>query len=211
MDVASRRGLVEDPIRTAGVREYHAGDALRLVHWRASAHAGDLRVRVLEHATSQRVWLALDAGSFDLPWTLFRDTLFELTLSALASIAVCVHQAGHPVGLVVRGSPPRTLPPSANPAQLEALLEVLARAEPHASTETSEAAFASITRGSSVILAASEAATELAQIVGRLDHTGAHVLPLIAVGGWHADPLAGRSAIRLRAGADLASLLEGTR
>jgi hypothetical protein len=130
VDVASRRSLMADPTRTAWVRDYQPGDPQRLIHWPATAHRGALQVRVLEPATTLQVSLVLDPVAFDVVLSMYRDTLFELAVSALASVAVYLSAAGHPVGLVTTTRPAAALPPSANPAQLQMLLEHLARVEP---------------------------------------------------------------------------------
>lgn len=209
VDALSRASLVADPTRTAGVREYRPGDPQRLVHWRATAHTGALQVRLLEPAASLRVWLALDAGAFDLPWALYRDTLFELTLSALASIAVYLVQAGHPVGLLVHGDPPRLLPPAAHPAQLEVLLEALARLEPRGSPAPLEAVSARLGRGSTVILATSDSGPDLSATIARLQQAGRQALLLLAGSGLRPTPLPAERLVRLLPGRELAATLEG--
>ncbi|MBI4493033.1 MAG: DUF58 domain-containing protein [Chloroflexi bacterium] len=209
VDAASRRSLVADPTRTAGAREYRAGDPQRLIHWRATAHRGELQVRVLEPATSLQVSLALDGRSFSLPWELYRETLFELTLSALASIAVYLSQAGYPVGLFADASPPAALLPSANPAHLQALLEALARFQPVGAPQLNWWSEARLPRGSAVILAASDAATDLPSTISRLEQAGHQVLLLLAGAG--APPAAAPThrLLRLVPGQDLAATLEG--
>lgn len=209
VDVSSRTSHVSDPSRTAGVREYRPGDPRRLIHWRASAHSGQLQVRVLEHSASLQVWLALDAGSFDRHWGLYRETLFELSLSALASIAVYLNQAGCPVGLLVHGDPPTHLLPSANPGQLESLLERLARVEARAAPGPPREAFSTLPRGSTVILAASDAAGDLSTTIATLQEAGRQVLLLAAGPGALPTAVSRQRVLRLTPGLDLAATLEG--
>ena len=45
-DLKSKDRLFEDPMRFAGVREYQPGDPLNRIHWKASAAAGELQVRL---------------------------------------------------------------------------------------------------------------------------------------------------------------------
>jgi hypothetical protein len=130
LDLASRRSLVADPTRTAWVRDYQSGDPPRLIHWPATAHQGRLQVRVLEPATTLQVNLLLDPMAFDVVLSVYRDTLFELAVSALASIAVYLNQVGYPVGLATTTRPGAAIRPSANLAQLPAILERLARVQP---------------------------------------------------------------------------------
>jgi hypothetical protein len=232
LDAASRRGLVTDPTRTAWLRAYQPGDPPRLVHWPATARQGTLQVRVPEPTTTLQVSLALDAASFDTVLGLYRETLFELAISALASIAVYLHQAGHPVGLFTNGRPPVALPPSANPAQLETLLEWLARIElgpgtrgrgsggggqgvgdeqgsaPHSLSPMPRPLLAA-PRGSVVILAVSELAVDLPATLARLEQGGREVVVLLAGSGHRAPPIPLERVVQLNPSVDLAALLEG--
>jgi uncharacterized protein (DUF58 family) len=45
-----------------GVRDYVPGDALRLVHWAATARTGNVVVKELEHASRPRLLIAVDLG-----------------------------------------------------------------------------------------------------------------------------------------------------
>lgn len=228
LDAASRRGLITDPTRTAWLRAYQPGDPPRLVHWPATARQGALQVRVPEPTTTLQVSLVLDVASFDTVLALYRETLFELAASALASIAVFLHRAGAPVGLYAGSRPPITLPPSANPAQLEALLEALARIElgtgarspgpadakpamrnGDASGSPGVSAPAAIPRGSAVVWAVSELAADLPGTLARLREGGREVTILLAGSGHRAPPLPLERVVRLTPTQDLAALLEG--
>jgi len=44
----SYQRLLEDPLRTIGVRDYHPEDGLRHIHWKATARRGELQVRAFE-------------------------------------------------------------------------------------------------------------------------------------------------------------------
>ncbi len=227
LDAASRRGLVTDPTRTAWLRAYQPGDPPRLVHWPATAHQGSLQVRVPEPTTTLQVSLVLDAASFDVVLALYRETLFELAVSALASIAVYLHAAGHPVGLYTDARPPVTVPPSASPAQLETLLEWLARIEVGPTRgqgprdrgwglgEGEEAPSpipyspSSIPRGSAVVLAVSELAADLPATLAQLAEGGRAVVVLLAGSGHRAPPLPRERVVPLTPNSDLVAVLEG--
>ena len=228
LDAASRRGLVTDPTRTAWLRAYQPGDPPRLVHWPATARQGALQVRVPEPTTTLQVSLVLDAASFDTVLALYRETLFELTVSALASIAVYLHQAGHPVGLFANARPPVTLPPSANPAQLETLLEGLARIElgsgarrqgignggqglgdRGAGAPRNPQPPPPIPYGSAVILAVSELAADLPGTLARLEGGGRQVIVLLAGSGHRAPPVLLERVVQLTPTRALAAVLEG--
>ncbi len=64
--IGSRQRLFEDPARPQGVRDYRAGDSLRRIHWKASAHTNNLLVKTLEPAISLEtaILLNLDRDDF---------------------------------------------------------------------------------------------------------------------------------------------------
>ena len=178
LDIATRSSLVVDPTRTAAVRAYRPGDARRTIHWPASAHRGDLQVRVLEPATSLRVSLVMDVHGF-----LFGGhdgELFELTLSALASIAVFLHHRGAPVGLVVNGDPPVAIAPGSDVTRLQTVLESLARLQPRPRGDVLPWAFAHIPGRASVILATAAAAAHSGRLRDAFETSGFAVHPVVA-------------------------------
>ena len=81
------------------VREYRRGDDLRRVHWRSSAHAGELMVRREEQPWQSRATVVLDtrrsahAGSGS-------ESSLEWCVTAAASICVHLARAGFAVRLV---------------------------------------------------------------------------------------------------------------
>jgi uncharacterized protein (DUF58 family) len=83
----------EDDITT---REYRYGDDLRRVHWRSTAHRGELMVRRDEQPRQMRATVLVDSRSVghrgDGP-----ASSFEWAVSAAASVAV--HLSGHRYGL----------------------------------------------------------------------------------------------------------------
>jgi uncharacterized protein (DUF58 family) len=133
-----RRSFQDDPTRSAGVREYRPGDPIRRVHWKATARQGELQVRVLEPAAAPLLLLVLASDTFDFPWTRYREDLFELAASALASIAWRALEDGWPVGLLTNSGDTLKLPPASSPQQLTLILEELARVEPRASISVAE-------------------------------------------------------------------------
>jgi|GEM_PF-1665836 len=122
-------GEVETGVASSGdaddvlTREYRRGDALRRVHWRATARAGELRVRQEEHHAEVASVVLLDtapsriadagrsagdAGEhlFDLfdqaasPGAQPVDEAFEQAVSAAASVVTSLHRLGYEVELV---------------------------------------------------------------------------------------------------------------
>ncbi|NUR06938.1 MAG: DUF58 domain-containing protein [Nocardioidaceae bacterium] len=81
------------------VREYRRGDDLRRVHWRSSAHAGELMVRREEQPWQSRATLFVDNRRYAHRGTGAASSL-EHAVTAAASIAVHLVQRGFTVRLV---------------------------------------------------------------------------------------------------------------
>lgn len=85
----------EDDIMT---REYRDGDAMRRVHWRASARHGDLMVRQEEQRSFPEARVVIDTRSFGYHDISDDDTLespaFEWVVRMLASVAVHLRRTG---------------------------------------------------------------------------------------------------------------------
>ena len=81
------------------VREYRRGDDLRRVHWRSSAHAGELMVRREEQPWQSRATLFVDNRKIAHRGTGAASSL-EHAVSLAASIAVHLVQRGFSVRLV---------------------------------------------------------------------------------------------------------------
>jgi hypothetical protein len=89
------------------VREYHRGDDLRRVHWRSSAHAGELMVRREEQPWQSRATLFIDNRRFSHQGLGAASSL-EHAVTAAASIAVHLVQRGFTVRLVTARSDGRS-------------------------------------------------------------------------------------------------------
>ena len=87
----------------AATREYRHGDDLRRVHWRSTARVGELMVRREEQPWESRATLILDvrkgAHRGEGP-----TASFEWAVSAVASIAVHLCEAGYRLRLVTDGA-----------------------------------------------------------------------------------------------------------
>ena len=86
------------------VREYHRGDDLRRVHWRSSAHAGELMVRREEQPWQSRATVFVDNRKIAHRGTGAASSL-EQAVSLAASIAVHLVQRGFSVRLVTASGP----------------------------------------------------------------------------------------------------------
>jgi uncharacterized protein (DUF58 family) len=205
MDVVSPSSPVADPTRTATVRDYRPDDSRRLIHWPTTARRGNLQVRVLEPATSLHVSLLLDVRGF--VFGMYRDQLFELTLSALASIAVFLQSEGAPVALLANTNPPIVVPPGASVPHLQHVLERMARLEPRAGPTLVPWVLDDLPRGNTAVLAASEVSADLERSIAQLEDAGFHVLVVLANLGRSVSRR--RGTISLTPGCDLAARLEG--
>jgi uncharacterized protein (DUF58 family) len=206
LDVASPVSPVADPTRTATVRDYRPDDARRMIHWPTSARRGSLQVRVLEPTTSLHVSLLLDVRGFT--FGIYHDELLELTLSALASIAVFLQGEGAPVALLANTYMPLVLPPAASVPHLQLALDSIARLEPRPGPALLPWALEELPHGSTVLLASSDVAPELDRSIAQLEATGFHVLLLLAI-SQVARGFKRPGTISITPGCDLAARLEG--
>jgi len=107
-EVPRRRSLFEDPSRFQGIREYQRGDALKRVHWRATARSGTLQVKLFEPAVLEGALVAVEMGrgayrSFAKTGEELNDGE-ELAVVAAASIARFVLGGGQAAGLISNGA-----------------------------------------------------------------------------------------------------------
>lgn len=93
-DVALGRSGDADDVVT---REYRRSDALRRVHWRATARAGELRVRQEEHHAEVVAIVVLDTAPSDRTDI---DPGFELGVSVVASVLTRLHEIGYDTELL---------------------------------------------------------------------------------------------------------------
>ncbi len=127
-DERHRAGYIERNISDAGLRNYVAGDSLRRIHWRASAHFDSLIVRQLETATSRDWWIFVDLDSSSQAGIGEHSTL-ELSIVLAASLALRGLREYRKVGLILAGPHFVRLEPRSDPAQGWRILRALAMAE----------------------------------------------------------------------------------
>lgn len=82
-------------------RHYISGDSMRRIHWRATAHRGELMVRQEEEESSPDALVVLDRSSahWDTPGA-HEDAAFEAAVSLCASIAVHLADEGYGVDVI---------------------------------------------------------------------------------------------------------------
>lgn len=83
--VKSPRRYIEDPTRVAGIRDHTAGESIRHVHWKATAHTGSLKVKSFESTHQVDVVVLLDlVRDHYLSWN--AETMSELAIELAASL-----------------------------------------------------------------------------------------------------------------------------
>ncbi|QEG41739.1 DUF58 domain-containing protein [Roseimaritima ulvae] len=110
-DVASRRPIgevrireriLEDPSRLQGIRQWQPGDAMRQVHWAATARTGQLHSKIYEQTSVAGATLVIDLHRASNP-ARHEPVRTELAITMAASIAEALYEMNQPVGLVSNG------------------------------------------------------------------------------------------------------------
>jgi uncharacterized protein (DUF58 family) len=126
-------------VRVSSIRDYTPGDALKRIHWKASARVGRLQTKVFENTTSPDMAIFLDVRTVKHPFWGEITQLLETGVIAAASIANNALDSGYRVGLYVNHPYPDSanlirIRPSSNPDQFQRILEALAMVAPIEST-----------------------------------------------------------------------------
>lgn len=131
-DIRLKRHLFQDPVLTAGVRDYHSGDSLKRIHWKSTARLGKLQTKVYEPTTTVDISIFLDVRTLRAPLQGSIQQLQELGIITAASISQHALREGFRVGLYVnqitrfsRGMV--RVPHSQHPDQMPRILEALAQ------------------------------------------------------------------------------------
>lgn len=131
--LGERRGverIFEDPLRFAGLRDYHPGDSIRRIDWKATARRGELQSRVYEPSTTHHLIVVLNVDTLERPWQGYIPELLEAAIVVAASVARWAYEARYAVGLLANGSLPESdrpiaIAPGRAPDQLPRVLEAL--------------------------------------------------------------------------------------
>ncbi|MGH2542233.1 MAG: DUF58 domain-containing protein, partial [Ardenticatenaceae bacterium] len=131
--------VFEDPIRVVGARDYHPDDPMRRIHWKASARAQSLQVRVWEPAQEPQWMVFLNVATFEKHWQGIIRDLHEWAISVAASICQHAFNDRYAVGLVANASVPHSdqavkVAPGRSPHQMRYILEALAAITSFATT-----------------------------------------------------------------------------
>lgn len=129
---ARRRRSMLGTLPAASVRDYAAGDSMRLVHWPTTAHRGRLTVKELEQEPSGDVWIVLDLDAAVQQGQGAEGTLeYGVMLAASMAAAMVSGADRRAVGLLAAsGDAVVSLAPQPGQAQLWAIMAALAPARP---------------------------------------------------------------------------------
>jgi len=183
-DVRARQRIFEDPSRAIGVRDYRPSDALKTIHWKATARRQQLQVKVYEPTTSHQLVIFLNMVTLPRPWQGTIPELLERCVSVAASVASFASEKRLQVGLLANGCWPQSdqplkVLPGRSPDQLTLILEALAAvsALPTISLEdllTREAP--GLPWGATLVIVTALASEELLAALGRLQAAGRRVV-----------------------------------
>ncbi|SED78534.1 DUF58 domain-containing protein [Jiangella alba] len=155
----------------ATIRAYRIGDDMRRVHWRATAHHGELMVRREEQPWQSRATLLLDTRTSGHTGEGI-DSSLEWSVTAAASVGVHLAERGYAVRLVTdHGGAVSTNwhDPASGPGDAKvSLLDALAVVQPQRD--------ASIGRWPDLLSGAEAATGLLVGVFGRLTEPEAHVV-----------------------------------
>ncbi len=138
-----------------GLRQWHEGDSLRLIHWRSSARKGVLLVRQFEQPRNREVLILLDLWQPNQPTPAHLDNV-ELAVSFVATVlADLCRKGGAVLHLALCDSHPVVLSGAASSLLLEEMLVALAGAQAYSQQRVAELlqkAMPHVGRGCQVIL-----------------------------------------------------------
>ena len=118
-----------------GIRQYHPEDDFRRIHWPATAHTGQLQVKVYQPTAAPVLMVALNATTSERYWDGYLADKLEQMVSLAANYCIEGVQLGYMVGLLSnsclrQADQPFRVPPGRSPQQLGQLLEALAAVSP---------------------------------------------------------------------------------
>lgn len=127
--VSHRRS--DDVAAVRGVRDYHRGDRLSQIHWRASARGTGLKTKEFEHqAMNQAVFfLDVEKASYQKQ----PDALFETAVKLSASLIAYANRNQYHYGLVYKQSERMSIAPALSHAHFLHVFDQLARVMPQGS------------------------------------------------------------------------------
>jgi uncharacterized protein (DUF58 family) len=130
--LTARRRLVTDPMRRAGVRDYHPDDPFRTINWKATARTGSLKVNVNDPVISTVMMVMLNLDTFTHYWEGLAVEQSERAIEIAASIARWGIEQQISVGVATNGliagfDTPLRIPPGRGAHHQAQIMNGLAR------------------------------------------------------------------------------------
>ncbi|MFA5309878.1 MAG: DUF58 domain-containing protein [Dehalococcoidales bacterium] len=189
-DIRLKHHLFQDPVLTAGVREYLPGDSLKRIHWKSTARLGRLQTKIYEPTTTVDISILLDVRTLKAPLWGSNYQLQELSIITAASISQHALNTGFRVGLYVNqitrfSQGMVSVPHSQHPDQMPRILEALAQlhqVETTPMTRHIREVASSLPWGSTMLLITAQPEEKLMAALLDLRRVG-RSLALVVVGG----------------------------
>ncbi len=182
-DRRSRRRLYEDLNQPIGVRDYLPEDSFRKVHWPATAHTGQLQVKVYQPTSANIMVVCLNVSTFARHWEGTNPDLLEHIIKVAATLITHGIEGGYRVGLIANGclahaDQPFRIPPGRSPKQLASLLEALAGVTPVVTNPFDKFLMKEIPRvsyGATLMIVTAVTNPELFEALVQLKQRGRHI------------------------------------
>ncbi len=103
-DLLVKRWILPDPIWVSGIRPYTAGDDPGDIHWRATARAGSLQVKVHEKTADPKMLVIINAQMSETQWgdlMEYEQQVVEYMISLAATLCVTSLRQGVEAGFAI--------------------------------------------------------------------------------------------------------------
>jgi uncharacterized protein (DUF58 family) len=210
-DIRLEKHLFQDPVLTAGVRDYNYSDSLKQIHWKTSARRGRLQTKVFEPTTTVDMGVFLDVRTVKPPFWGSVPHLLELAAITAASVSNYALSNGYRVGLYINQSrwtgreSTIKLAPSQHSGQLIRIMEILARVLPTETMLMSRLVLKearNLPWGSTMVIITAVVTDALMAALTRIKHSGRRVALIIVGGSGPAVSRNGLTVYRVSAEAD---------
>ncbi len=137
-DITMRRWILPDPILVSGIRDYLPGDPQKDIHWRATARAGKLQVKVRDYTVSPKVLIILNVQFSEILWGAMepeQQEFIERGVRIASYLATWAVESGMECGLLCNGQRADDrehtidIPIAGSRAQLDEIMHALAKLE----------------------------------------------------------------------------------
>lgn len=124
--VSHRRS--DDVAAVRGVRDYHRGDRMSQIHWRASARGIGLKTKEFEHQAVNQVLFFLDVEKDHYAGE--HPQLFEMAVKLTASLVTYTNRSHYHYGFICKQQERISIPPAHSQAHFFRVFDQLARVMP---------------------------------------------------------------------------------